>query len=363
MFSKENTVNLVIRPEELTRVDPSRLNVHQTLDGAWVDSFGPGLPQITISGHTGWRRLDGADDTDGEERFRRLKGMVFDQWHQRRKEAIRAGTDPDEIQLVFADVLDQFAVVVAPVSFTLRRSKSRPLLLQYQIALTVLDQNIDQAAYLQVPGTAKENEILEQDGLESLISSIDEITASLEDVQNFIDSTLVAPVRDFMDKTSRLYSSVRRAIAAGDAIAGQLISVAQMTTHAGMNIFRTVAAIEELPSHIKNRLMSVSSAYSNIECVLRNAMRKQKFYPDYSPLFGSSNCSSTSGGRPLSSFSGTNPFYAVAPPSKPLPVKLTSSAQSNLNVLARNDSVLSPMSTPQLRSTVYNITSGMTVAA
>ena len=48
----------VIRPEELSRMDPSRVTVHQTLGGerlGWADDFGQGLPTINISGHTGWR--------------------------------------------------------------------------------------------------------------------------------------------------------------------------------------------------------------------------------------------------------------------------------------------------------------------
>src|SRR5277367_3573779 len=49
------TLNLVIRPEELTRTDPSRMTVQQTLGGAWADDFGPGLGSINISGTTGWR--------------------------------------------------------------------------------------------------------------------------------------------------------------------------------------------------------------------------------------------------------------------------------------------------------------------
>src|SRR3546814_18018503 len=98
-----------------------------------------------------------------------------------------------------------------------------------------------------------------------------------------------------MDQTARLYGAVRGAIAALDGIAGSLISVAQMTAQAGVNLFRTVAAVANLPSQIRSRLMQVAGAYSNIYCVLRNALRQQLFYEDYNPLFGASNRSAERG--------------------------------------------------------------------
>jgi hypothetical protein len=336
--------------------------VHQTLGGAWADNFGPGIDQISISGHTGWRRRDGSN-LDGQERFTQLKAQVFDEWHARRRDAIRNGQDPDTVQLIFADALDNFAVVVLPGSFTLRRSRSRPLISQYQIAMTVLDQNIDQAQYLTPVTTSKSANGLEALGLDSLTASIGEINGYIGDIQNFVDKTIAAPVKSFMDQTARLYGAVRGSIAKIDGLAGSLISVAQMTAKAGINIFRTLAAVASIPGHIKSRLMQIAGAYSNIFCVLKNALHQQIYYPDYSPLFGSSNCSSTSGGRPISSLSGQNPFYSVVPTRDPLPISLSSGAQTNLRALASSDPVLAPMSTSSIGSALSQVTGGMSVLA
>lgn len=109
--------------------------------------------------------------------------------------------------------------------------------------------------------------------------------------------------------------------------------------------------------------MQVAGAYSNIYCVLRNALRQQIYYEDYNPLFGASNCSSTSGGRPISSLSGQNPFYSVVPTQRPLPVAVNGSAQDGLRTLANNDPVLSPLPTASLRSAVTDVAEGMQVAA
>lgn len=355
------SVNLAIRPEDLTRSDPSRLNVQQTLGGAWGDNFGPGIPQITISGTTGWRR-GLSDGLDGSDRFTQLYEQVYSGWHQRRKDAVAAGKDPDKVQLVFADALDNFAVVVAPNQFVLRRSKSRPLMFQYQIAMTVLDQNIDQAAFLQFGGNQIDAAIQQSTGLDSLTDSINSLTGYIQGISAAIDATLVAPVQSFMNQTARLYGAVSGAIAAGAGIAGQLISVAQMTARAGINIFRTFAAVASIPTLSKALLMQVVGAYTNIWCVLRNALNQQIYYPDYSPLFGSSNCSSTSGGRPISILSNDNPFYSVVPTQPALPVKISQVAQNNLSVLASNDPVLSPMSTSSIGSALTQITNGMAVS-
>lgn len=355
------SVNLAIRPEDLTRSDPSRLNVQQTLGGAWGDNFGTGLQQITISGITGWRR-GASDGLDGSERFAQLYEQVYTGWHKHRADATAAGKDPDKVQLVFADALDNFAVVVAPNNFVLRRSRSRPLLFQYQIAMTVLDKNIDLAAYLQPASNPLDAAIKQSTGLDSLTDSINSLTSTIQSISSAIDASLVAPVQAFMDQTARLYGSVRGAIAAGTGIAGQLISVAQMTARAGINIFRTFAAVASIPTQAKALLMQVVGAYTNIWCVLRNALNQQIYYPDYAPMFGASNCSSTSGGRPISILSGQNPFYSVVPTTEPLPVQISQTAQNNLSVLAANDPVLAPMSTASIGSTLTQVTGGMAVS-
>lgn len=362
-------ITLLIRPEDLSRTDPSRMSVQQTLGGAWVDSFGAGLPNITISGHTGWRQATSSVDLnrskDGIERFQELKSNVFAQWHQRRLAAVKAGQDPDLVKLVFADALDHFAVVVAPLSFSLRRSKSRPLLCQYQIAMAVTDQSIDPSRYLQYGvGGDFDLDSLEAAGLDSLSASIEALAGYAKDVQKFVDRTLVAPVKKFMDQTTRLYRAVDTAVRSVDGVADSLISVAQMSARAGMNLFRTIGTVASFPGHVRAKLMQVAAAYSNIFCVLNNALRSKSFYEDYSPVYGASNCSSTSGGRPISPLADTNPFYTVASPlqSGSSPVSIKTEAQSSLSTLASTDVVLSPMPLSTLQFHVSTVASGMEVA-
>jgi len=353
-------VDLVIRPEDLTRTDPSRINVQQTLGGAWADNFGAGIPQITISGTTGWRRTEG-DGDDGVARFQRLKEQVFDQWHKNRATAAATGTNPDNVKLIFSDALDNFSVVVAPMSFVLRRSKSRPLLCQYQIAMTVLEGDALGPSLFGFDSFLDAG-ILESVGLDSLTASVNAITSAINGVNGWVQGTLVAPVQSFMNQTARLYGAVRGAISAGSGIVGSLISVAQMSAQAGVNLFRTLAAVANIPQQAKAALMSMAGAYSNIYCILRNALRQQIYFQDYSDLYGASNCSSTSGGRPISSLAGVNPFYNAVPTSGVSPVTLTQGAQNSMRTIANSDPVLAPLSTAAIDSAMQTVAGGFSVA-
>lgn len=353
-------LTLYVRPEDLTRSDPSRVSITQTLGGAWGDSFGPGVPTISISGHTGWRRSQ--DGQDGEHRFLDLRDRVFDQWHQRRAAAIKAGRDPSSVQLIYSDALDNMAVVVAPMNFVLRRSRSRPLLFQYQIQMAVLADGVgDLSATLLKPGSIAAS-IAQSLGLDSLFASIDKITGYINQAKSFIDNNFVGPIQAFMNVTATLYNKVYSAIKSVDGVASSLISAARLSAQAGANIFHTFAAVANLPAHVRGLLMDIATAYTNIFCVLSNALRSRVVYEDYSDLYGASNCSSTSGGRPLSPLAGVNAFTVTNPiPTAPL-VSVSPQAQSSMNTLASSDVALAPLPLNVVATNAGAIASGMVLS-
>jgi hypothetical protein len=144
--------SLNIRPEELTRYEPSRLAVQQALGGAWIDGFDRGIVTIKIQGHTGWRgttptAVGGASNgLSGEDQFAQLRATSFLTWHSRRAQIVAGGGDPNTVELIFIDTLNRMSDLVAPKSFTLRRSKSRPLLMMYTIEMLVL-QDLASASF------------------------------------------------------------------------------------------------------------------------------------------------------------------------------------------------------------------------
>jgi hypothetical protein len=363
-------VDLVIRPEELVRTDPSRLLVTQSLGGAWADSFGPGISQITISGHTGWRRRE-FDDDDGLARFARLKENVFDRWHDERERNQRQGIDPNQVKLIFSDALDDFSVVVAPMSFTLRRNKSRPLLAMYQISMLVLESDVEQnepfpAQFGFLGATSPMNALTKQAaGLTSMLGSVSFLSGAIPSIGSFLPSSMagiLGPVQSLMGGSCSVFSAVASAVQAGSGIAGQLIGVASMAAQAGAAVFRTIGAIAQLPQVFQAQIMSVAAAYTNIYCVLRNALNQQQYFFDYSDLYGASNCSSTSGGRPISILADENPFYRVVPTLDPSPISITAPALTAFKQLATCDPVLAPMSLGSLQNAVSSAAGGLLVS-
>lgn len=338
------------------------MSTHQTLGSAdgpsgWIDSFGTGLQTINISGHTGWNRSAlSADGKDGEARFQELYDEIFLSWHRYRYEATKAGQNPDEVELIFIDNLDNFACVVAPGSFNLRRSKSRPLLMQYQIGMTALSQRLGAVALLNKPGQS----VIKKAGLDSLTSSIKKLTDFLDGIKNWINTNILGPVRSFMVLTQKVLNLVRSVYSSITGITESLINVARGIAQSGRNVFQALAGVTGLPGFVKSQMMLVASEFSNVFCLLRNSLKAPVYYPDYTGLYGASNCSSTSGGAPPSIYAGENPFYAVAPVVAPS-VVVQPIAQSSMNYLSGMDPVLAPASASAMASHMGNIAGGVTI--
>ncbi|SDH27650.1 hypothetical protein [Nitrosomonas sp. Nm132] len=345
----------VIRPEELTRVDPSRVTVHQTLGGeslGWADSFGKGLPTINISGNTGWRVKH--DSGDGLDRMIKLKAQI-DAWHEIRQQRINAGSNPDETKLIFVDTLDQFAVHVVPIQFVLRRSKSRPLLAQFNISMAVISPDIDSSPFL--PAPVKPNMPSVIDGF---LGAIGRITKFLNDTAKWIDKNILGPVKAFAEMTRKIMNAVIGMIRSGVNVVARVILTAREIAQAGMNIARSISAILDLPSLAKQQLSKVATEYSSIFCLTRNALGITPYYDDYSSVYGASNCSSTAGGRPPSIYANTNTFAAITPETDST-VTVSSAAQSSLAALTRTDPVLSPMSQSELLAHTNNVVAGVAI--
>jgi len=358
-----NALTLYIRPEDLTRTDTSRISAQQTLGGiAWADNFGRGIPTINISGHTGWRRPDdpalGTDD--GVDRFKKLKNQVFNNWHARRQVAIENGKDPDStVQLQFVDQLDSITAVVAPMSFALRRNRYRPLLMQYQISMIVTQDNIatprsvvQSIGNLPIGGSnALSGPQRLAAGLTSLASSVSRITKQVGLVQTYIDASIAAPVAQFMLATNTVFNAVMDAVGSVQGVTNSLIAVGQLTAQCGVNIFRSLAAVAGLPQFVKSQIMDIAGAYSNAFCIMFNVFNQQLIYPAYQPIYGSSNCSSTSGGSPPSALAGLNPFQYIYPQQTLDAVTMSTQAHASMTSMANTDIVRAPPSI----STIGNV--------
>jgi hypothetical protein len=362
-------VTLKIRPEDLNRVEPSRVSITQTLGrdvGGWVDNFGEGLPSVTLSGHTGWRQTY-SGGVDGATAFEQLNKLVAHDYHKAKQRAIDAGIDPSTIKLLFVDMLDNFTWSVVPNQFVLRRSKSRPLLFQYQITLQAIDTNID-VQFKAVPFKGNVPA-----GLTALKGAIATLESQAETIQGIIaqavsyKDSLLAPigktVKDFADLSTQVFNIVNDTVKeAQDGIYGtanSLIEIASDLATVGVNINRTISSVAGLPASVQAAVSRVASAYNEVFCIFQNSLRPRKTFQDYDGLFGASNCSSTSGGRAGSAYSSQNAFAMMQLNNGP--VTVSSGAYSSVAAIKNADPVLSPMSLEEVDRNLKVINSGVEI--
>lgn len=368
--SLSDPVMLKIRPEDLTRNEPSRITVHQTLGRGtqgWVDNFGEGLPSVTISGHTGWR-ASGASSEDGVKAFEKLNQLVAHRYHQAKQAAIDSGRDPAGVKLLFVDLLDGFAWNVAPTQFVLRRNKSRPLLMQYNITLQAVSTSVDfQPAGVPFFGSIS-------GGLGALGNVIGTLMGFVGSIQGWVASAVsavqgfVAPLADTVRKFALLSTAAFIATQAAVSsvtngvrgMANSAIVIARDLATVGVNVFRTISSIAGIPGAVKAALSRVASAYNEVLCIFSNSLRPRKSYQDYEGLYGASNCSSTTGGRPGSVYLNENAFALMQP--EPSVIEMNTPAMSSTAALSRTDPVLAPMPLAEMDQHVAIITAGTKVS-
>ena len=358
------SVNMNIRPEDLTRIEPHRGTVQQTLGGAWMDSFGPGVSKVNISGTTGWR---GSAGEDGVAIFKKLNDTVFNSWFEKRQQAILKGVDPNNVRLIFADLLDDFVYVVSPDSFVLRRNKARPLLMQYQISMTVLSEDLDDLKdSLRPPAILPDSGIAIPAALKQLREILAKIRGWAKDIAKFISGTIGVVAKAFMELTASVLAVVVETVeslkGSIDIVAESLLSVASDLAQAGWNIMSAIMQVRSLADYAKMRAMEVSAAFSYAWCLLSNAFNQPKMYQTYTDWYGASNCSALNGGSPPSPLRFENPFYRMSTPSSAVPISQSTDARQSLASLTSIDT-MSPPSLVAVEADMASVTAGTSVRA
>lgn len=157
-----------INPEEYTQTEPSRIVVTQTKGGAWMDDWGSGIAKIIIKGTTGfksksmtqnqvdflnsnlakgggsaiWAKSEFEKAMIGFTKFKSLRDTVREYYDK-----YPPGTVINSLkELILHNYTDGEHWVVAPETFDLFRSTSRPLLYSYNISLICLRPVINSAS-------------------------------------------------------------------------------------------------------------------------------------------------------------------------------------------------------------------------
>ena len=123
---------LLINPGEMSFDEPARVNIQQTLGGAYVSDFGKGLPTVSITGTTGFaaRRSATGKVRDGLTEWQAIRDDVYRYFTKSKSHQMEMywfnweeGTEFYKIQ---------------PQSLRLQRSKAQPLLFQYEFRFTCI---------------------------------------------------------------------------------------------------------------------------------------------------------------------------------------------------------------------------------
>lgn len=352
---------LSINPEDLTISEPSRVSVQQTLGAAWVDNFGPGLRTITISGTTGWRSKNGGPDWEAE--FKSLYDEAFANWHLLRETQIKAGLDPNDIKMEFVDTLDGITVYVVPQNFVLKRSKARPLLVQYNISMCVeseISKEVNDGAP-PLPDLKKTDESF-LGSLNSLAESIEKFSTEMSNHAGSYAAAL-APIQDYLHASNRVMKAVQSSMASGDAVFYATVGVAQQVAHAGRNMFATLAAVAEFPNRVISYFKGVMAIFQNLVCLFSNGFKRALTMQNYGEFYGASNCSSTTGGNPASPLAGMNGLSMINYQTMATnPINVTDAAKVANDTLRATDPALAPYSLATLSALAQTISGGITVS-
>ncbi|MDU7525092.1 MAG: hypothetical protein E7K72_27630, partial [Roseomonas mucosa] len=314
------------------------------------------------SGHTGWR---GSTFLSGEELFSALQSVALTGWHARREAAQKAGIDPDTVELIFVDNLDGINALVAPARFTLRRSRSRPLLMMYQIEMVVLDPEGGSLSIVDSIINALTNPtrwLAGVFGLESTIGTLDSYASSAfsilgaaSEAPGRLAATVagaLGSVKDLAEQSTGIFTG------AGATVA----SATQSLTRAARGAFSALAGAEEMSDTDRAQFMELSAATGDAMCVMANSFNLATTYPSYESLYGASMCSSTGGGRAASEFASSDrgaldSLY----PAETSRVTITAQAREAMTAL-RADPIELAKDPAQVADLIERVVAGVTIA-
>lgn len=273
-----------INPEEFSVNYHHRVQVVQTLGDPFIDEFGIGVPTLNMKGTTGWRTRPNIQNIDGHEAFKKLRRDFINKYFELRLDRHNNNQDPDDIMLVVVNSVDDLAYQVVPVDFRLLRSKSRPLLYQYDLAFKVV-LDLSDLSKAQAPNNT--NKIQSENWLDALQTRV---TPLVEKVTSFTAPVCQA-VGIFLEETVEILVAAKTGV--GD--------VASLIHGVTSTIESVLDAVQDTDSFINNlaldgivELNCLISVIGEFNCYLSSAS-SDFFIPDFSGVQGITDCAATHG--------------------------------------------------------------------
>lgn len=123
---------LLVNPQDMSITEPARINVQQTLGGAYVSKFGQGLHQITLSVLTGYNARPNAEGkmTDGYEELKNFRDKVYRYY---------VTAPSSHVEMFWYNWEDEQYYKVVPMSFRVMRNVAQPTMYRYELSMTALE--------------------------------------------------------------------------------------------------------------------------------------------------------------------------------------------------------------------------------
>lgn len=139
-------MTLPLNPEEINKDHKARTMPNQTPHGAWVDSYGMGLPKWTLRGTMGFHAkasfgvIGPNPQLDGYSGYHAFADMIEEYFEENRRRTIQSATGQGVnglLRLEFIDTFDDDAWVIEPDGLPVkRRSISHNAIIKYDFTFT-----------------------------------------------------------------------------------------------------------------------------------------------------------------------------------------------------------------------------------
>jgi phage baseplate assembly protein W len=301
-------VSLFVNPENFTQTEPARVSVTQTKGGMFVDSFGQGIKTITIAGHLGYGLRSGAavgggQPISGAENFFLLRKLYRD-W-------LDASTDPTkQAAMRFYNWADSESYEVAITQFTLQRAVGKPLLYQYNIQMTCIN---DLAQWKQTaPDTVISNLSDTMSRVRSALKSINDAIMTIDSYVtkgvSFFNSTTgtFQPAWDVVNSIGNLSNDITLLVSGATKFLTTPFDLVAQTITAVGDIASSLCSVSTIPGAVVRALRDVACAMKALPLSIFSGFTNPYLFE------GASNCGTTLGIPDAVVANTSNSFTATA---------------------------------------------------
>ena len=203
-------------------------------------------------------------------------GDFIDRYFLERQKKQDAGLDPNDVKLVILNNVDDLAYQIVPQSFRLMRSKTKPLLYQYDFtAVIVGDLNeISNVAQELVPAVR----VQAKNWLLALKDRAGTLTGKLQ----ALPSAVCQDVATFIDGAVSVLETAKSGVGDIANFVGGITDSIKLVLDATRD---TQAFINDLPFEAIIELNELTSVIGEVNCYLKNGF-KESWLPDFSGVCG-----------------------------------------------------------------------------